>query len=77
MSGQDARDILIANGFDRYHLLTAAVEVERRGRLERCIAGFYPTRRLRRLGLRHWSRTARLLDRKVALPDERPSPCRS
>ena len=64
-------DILIANGFDRYHLLTAAVEAERRGRLERCIAGFYPTERLSRLGLRHWKRTARLLDRKVALPDER------
>ncbi len=66
-----AEDILIANGFDRYHLLTAAVETERRGRLERCIAGFYPTERLDRFGLRRWKRTARLMDRKVALPDER------
>lgn len=73
MSGDDAtvRDILIANGFDRYHLLTAAVEAERRGRLERCIAGFYPTERLARLGLDRWGRTARLMDRKVALADER------
>ena len=49
-----AEDIVIANGFDRYHLLTAAVEAERRGRLERRIAGFYPTEqlcaRLARLG---------------------------
>ncbi|MGI9499071.1 MAG: glycosyltransferase family 4 protein [Geminicoccaceae bacterium] len=67
----DERDIVIANGFDRYHLLTAAVEAERRGRLERCIAGFYPTDRLGRLGLHRWKRTSRLLDRKVALPDER------
>ncbi|MEM7043748.1 MAG: hypothetical protein AAF543_13135, partial [Pseudomonadota bacterium] len=66
-----SRDILIANGFDRYHLLTAAVEAERRERLERCIAGFYPTERLGRLGLHRWGRTARLMDRKVALPDER------
>ena len=66
-----SEDILIANGFDRYHLLTAAVEAEKRGRLERCIAGFYPTERLEWLGLRRWKRTARLLDRKVALPDRR------
>ena len=73
MSERDtaSRDILIANGFDRYHLLTAAVEAERRGRLERCIAGFYPTEQLGRLGLGRWKRTARLMDRKVDLPDER------
>jgi glycosyltransferase involved in cell wall biosynthesis len=76
MSGERATapDILIANGFDRHHLLTAAVEAERRGRLERCIAGFYPTARLSRLarlGLHRWQRFRRLLDRKVALPDER------
>lgn len=70
-----ARDIVIANGFDRYHLLTAAVEAERRGRLERCIAGFYPTtalcNRLGKFGLSGQQRVARLMDRKVALPDER------
>lgn len=70
-----AEDIVIANGFDRYHLLTAAVEAERRGRLERCIAGFYPTAalcsRLDKLGLSGQQRVARLMDRKVALPDER------
>jgi len=66
-----SEDVLIANGFDRFHLLTAAVEAERRGRLERCIAGFYPTARLGKLGLYRWKRTARLMDRKVALPDER------
>ncbi len=68
-------DVVIANGFDRYHLLTAAVEAERRGRLERCIAGFYPTERLRsrlaRLGLDRRERVVRLMDRRVALPDER------
>ncbi|MEM8951186.1 MAG: glycosyltransferase family 4 protein [Pseudomonadota bacterium] len=68
-------DILIANGFDRYHLLTAAVEAERRGRLERCIAGFYPTAsicsRLTSFGLAGKQRIARLMDRKVELPDER------
>ena len=66
-----AKDILIANGFDRHHLLTAAVEAERRGRLDRCIVGFYPTKTLDKLGLCHWKRTARLMDRKVALPEER------
>ncbi|MGI9416423.1 MAG: glycosyltransferase family 4 protein [Geminicoccaceae bacterium] len=69
-----APDILIANGFDRYHLLTAAVEAERRGRLERCIAGFYPTERLgrlARLGLDRQQKFRRLMDRKVDLPDER------
>ncbi len=73
--GPMAEDIVIANGFDRYHLLTAAVEAERRGRLERCIAGFYPTERLRsglaRLGLDRRQRVLRLMDRRVALPDER------
>jgi len=69
-----APDIVIANGFDRYHLLTAAVEAERRGRLERCIAGFYPTARiatLARLGLDRQQKFLRLMDRKVALPDDK------
>jgi glycosyltransferase involved in cell wall biosynthesis len=69
------RDVVIANGFDRHHLLAAAAEVERAGRLERCIAGFYPTealiRRLGALGLSRRSRIQRLMDRKVALPDDR------
>jgi len=68
-------DILIANGFDRYHLLTAAIEAERRGRLDRCIAGLYPTQKLRhqlsRLGLDRRQRVLRLMDREVGLPDER------
>jgi len=66
-------DILINNGFDRYHLLTAAVEISRENRLERCIAGFYPTDKLQgRLalaGLSGQKRVARLMDRKVALSD--------
>jgi glycosyltransferase involved in cell wall biosynthesis len=69
------RDAIIANGFDRHHLLTAAVEAERRGRLDCCIAGFYPTDRLcdrlKAIGLSRQERIARLMDRKVALPDER------
>lgn len=73
--GPMTEDIVIANGFDRFHLLTAAVEAERRGRLERCIAGFYPTEqicsRLSKLGFTSRKRVARLMDRKVALPDER------
>ena len=73
--GPMTEDIVIANGFDRFHLLTAAVEAERRGRLERCIAGFYPTERLQsrlaRLGLDRRQKILRLMDRKVALPDER------
>ena len=68
-------DIVIANGFDRYHLLTAAAETARRGRLERCIAGFYPTARLTgglsSLGLTNGKKIARLMDRKVDLPDDR------
>ncbi|MGI9434353.1 MAG: glycosyltransferase, partial [Geminicoccaceae bacterium] len=68
-------DVIIANGFDRYHLLIAAAEAERRGRLDRCIAGFYPTAgicsRLSMLGLLKRPRIARLLDRKVELSDER------
>lgn len=77
MSGEHpvTPDILIANGFDRYHLLTAAVEAERRGRLERCIAGFYPTEKLRErlamLGLARQQKVLRLMDRRVALPDQR------
>ena len=73
--GPMTEDIVIANGFDRFHLLTAAVEAESRGRLERCIAGFYPTERLQsrlaRLGLDRRQKILRLMDRKVALPDER------
>lgn len=69
------RDVIIANGFDRYHLLTAAAEAERRGRLDHCIAGFYPTAklcgRLAMLGLSQQQRIAKLMDRRVALPDER------
>ena len=68
-------DVLVANGFDRFLLLISAAEAERRGRLDRCLAGFYPTahitKRLSGLGLLRQPRIARLLDRKVALPDER------
>ncbi len=68
-------DIIIANGFDRFLLLISAAEAERRGRLDRCIAGFYPTEKVRArlsmLGLLKQPRVARLLDRHVALPDER------
>ncbi|MGI9452175.1 MAG: glycosyltransferase [Geminicoccaceae bacterium] len=68
-------DVIIANGFDRFLLLLSAVEAERRGRLDQCLAGFYPTaqmtKRLSKLGLLKQKRIARLLDRQVALPDER------
>ncbi|MGI9492112.1 MAG: hypothetical protein ACR2QF_06920, partial [Geminicoccaceae bacterium] len=68
-------DVLIANGFDRFLLLLSAAEAERRGRLDRCLAGFYPTaqmtNRLSKFGLLKQKRVARLLDRQVALPDER------
>ncbi len=68
-------DVIVANGFDRFLLLISAAEAERRGRLDRCIAGFYPTahitKRLSMLGLLKQPRIARLLDRRVALPDER------
>ena len=68
-------DVIIANGFDRFLLLLSAAEAERRGRLDRCLAGFYPTaqmtNRLSKLGLLKQKRIARLLDRQVALPDER------
>lgn len=69
------RDVIITNGFDRHHLLTAAVEAERLGRLGCCLTGFYPTTRLcgrlKMMGLFRQKRIARLMDRKVALPDER------
>ncbi len=68
-------DVIIANGFDRFLLLLSAAEAERRGRLDRCLAGFYPTadvtKRLSTLGLLKQKRVARLLDRQVALPDDR------
>ncbi len=70
-----APDIAIANGFDRFHLMTAAAEVERHGRLACCFAGFYPSAtwraRLDGLGLTRHPRINRLLDRAVALPDQR------
>ena len=72
---ETARDITIANGFDRFLLLISAAEAEQRGRLDRCIAGFYPTtqmkQRLSALGLLKKKKIARLMDRAVALPDER------
>lgn len=68
-------DVIIANGFDRFLLLISAAEAERRGRLDRCIAGFYPTARMKKrlsmLGLLKRQRVARLMDRHVALPDEK------
>lgn len=68
-------DVIIANGFDRFLLLISAVEAERRGRLDQCIAGFYPTAQMTKslsmLGLLKQRRVARLMDRQVALPDER------
>ena len=68
-------DVIVANGFDRFLLLISAVEAERHGRLDQCIAGFYPTaqmtKRLSMLGLLKQKRVARLLDRQVDLPDER------
>lgn len=68
-------DVLIANGFDRFLLLISATEAARRGRLDRCIAGFYPTARMKKrlamLGLLRQPRVARLLDRRVALPDDK------
>lgn len=68
-------DVIIANGFDRFLLLISAKEAEKRGRLDRCIAGFYPTeqmkKRLSMLGLLNQPRIARLLDRHVALPDDK------
>ncbi len=68
-------DVIIANGFDRFLLLISAVEAERRGRLDQCIAGFYPTAQMTRglsiLGLLKQRRVARLLDRQVDLPDDK------
>jgi glycosyltransferase involved in cell wall biosynthesis len=68
------RDIVIANGFDRFHLMTAAAEVARHGRLACALAGFYPSARWRTLiagaGLDRVHRLGRLMDRAVALPDE-------
>ncbi len=71
----DRADLIIANGFDRYHLLTAASEADRHGRLAMCMVGFYPTSRLcgwlARLGLAERKRVLRLMDRRVMLADER------
>lgn len=68
-------DVIIANGFDRFLLLISAAEAEKRGRLDRCIAGFYPTGQMKKhlsmLGLLNQPRIARLLDRHVTLPDDK------
>jgi len=68
-------DVIVANGFDRFLLLLSAAEADRRGRLDQCIAGFYPTasmtKGLSKLGLLKQKRIARLLDRQVVLPDDR------
>ncbi len=68
-------DVIIANGFDRFLLLISAAEAERHGRLDQCIAGFYPTaqitKNLSMLGLLKQQRIVKLMDRQVDLPDDR------
>lgn len=70
-----AADVLISNGFNRFHLAVAASEVAARGRLSQMLTGAYPTARvaavLRRAGLSRSPKIARLLARKQPSLDER------
>ncbi len=65
--------LVIANGFNRFHLAIAAAEAHRRGLLSCFITGAYPTPAARRLlavgGLGRNRRLARLAARREAIPD--------
>jgi glycosyltransferase involved in cell wall biosynthesis len=67
--------LVIANGFNKFHLALAAAEAHRRGLLTCFITGAYPTPLVRRalalggLGRRN-RRLARLAARREAIPDE-------
>ena len=71
MSG---RDILISNGFNRFHMSVAAAEMARRERLAMMLTGAYPTPHLRgclkTLGLTRHRRIARFIDRYEEIPDD-------
>ena len=68
-------DIIVSNGFDRFHLMHAAAELADRGRLAACFTGFYPgpiwRGRLRTTRLDRLTRISRLFDRDVTLPADR------
>lgn len=65
--------LVIANGFNRFHLAVAAAEAHRRGLLTCFITGAYPTPAVRRAlalgGLWRDRRLARLAARREAIPD--------
>lgn len=69
------RDILISNGFNRFHMSVAAAEMERRGRLAMMLTGAYPTpgtkRLIATLGLGAHLRAKRLLDREEEISANR------
>lgn len=69
------RDILISNGFNRFHMSVAAAEMERRGRLATMLTGAYPTpgtkKLIAALGLGAHQRVKRLLDREEEIPANR------
>lgn len=69
------RDILISNGFNRFHMAVAAAEMERRGRLAMMLTGAYPTPEMKGLvailGLGERPRLKRLLDREESIPVNR------
>ncbi len=68
-----APSVILSNGFARYNLVAAAVELARKGLLARFITGAYPAGRLWRLicrlGLARGRKLGRLIRRGDAIPD--------
>ena len=71
-------DVVISNGFNRFHLAAAAAEIDRHRRLAAFITGAYPTARLRSAldltGLSRSRKVARLLARRQPLAEQRVRP---
>lgn len=67
--------VVVSNGFSRFHLATAAAELERRGLLARLLTGAYPSGAAWRLacalGLDHGRKLDRLARRGEDIPDGR------
>jgi len=66
-------EVIVSNGFGRFHLRLAAAEAHRRSALTALVTGVYPgvglVRLLRATGLSRIAATHRLPARCVALPD--------
>lgn len=68
-----AKGVVVSNGFNRFHLMHAAAELDRHGKLAACFTGFYPgwfwRACIRAARLDQLARFSRLVDRGVSLPE--------